>query len=257
MSDSMTLWLDNAGRYPLLSEEETLELARRIQRCAGNTRRKALDKLCLHNLRLVVEVVKKMVRKRQMRMGSEPTLDFLQMGYLGLRRACEKFDPTRGYRFSTYAVPWIRQAVHRYSLSQENSIYVPEATVHEVYYRSVNDGKPSCAKGARMAADILHAGSRALSISSIDVNVGDEENTRLSEMLSAENHVNYSYEGRCPFALLRRKMDEIGIDSHSQELFVQYAKRGRMSIAAVKANYNRKAASGRIREIRSALEAMA
>ena len=257
MSDSMNHWLDAAGRYPLLSTEETLELARKVQSTEGKQRTKAINKLCEHNLRLVVNVVKQVVKKRvDIRMGDERCMDFLQLGYFGLRRAVEKFDPARGYKFSTYAVPWIRQAIQRFSMS-DSLIYIPEATLREVHHRLMNGGKESGHAGATVNPEVIAAGIRAASVGSIDIRVGEDEDNTLSDALSAENAVSYVYEGRSATDLLRKKMTEAGIDEASQELMVWYAKRGRISIAAVKANYNRKTAGARIKEVTAILQSQA
>jgi RNA polymerase sigma factor (sigma-70 family) len=258
MSDSTTFWLDSAGRYPLLTKEETIELSRKIQNSTGKIQAKAINKLCTHNLRLVVNVVKKMLsRKARYSMASDLALDLLQVGYFGLRRAAEKFDASRGYQFSTYATPCIRQSVHRYFITRESSIYIPEATAREVYYRAMNSGEASSHKGAPKDPAVIGAANRARFVSSIDVPATKDCDTLVSELLHAEDSVSHSYEGRDSIAFLSQKLDEAGIDEHSKQLMLHYARRGRILIAATHAKYNHSKAGGRIREIKEILQAMA
>src|SRR5215467_6437970 len=114
-TDSLQLFLNEAGRYPLLTAAEEVELAKRIERGDG----RAKDRMINSNLRLVVSIAKKY-------QGSELTLlDLIQEGILGLIRAVEKFDWRRGYRFSTYATWWIRQAVERGMDAKARTIKLP------------------------------------------------------------------------------------------------------------------------------------
>src|SRR3954453_21933045 len=102
-TDTLQLFLNEIGRHRLLTPDEEIDLARRIER--GDLAAK--ERMINANLRLVVSIAKKY-------QGSELTLlDLIQEGILGLIRAVEKFDWRRGYRFSTYATWWIRQAVER------------------------------------------------------------------------------------------------------------------------------------------------
>jgi RNA polymerase primary sigma factor len=117
--DLLQLYLNEIGKVPLLSAQEEIELARRARQ--GDP--KAREKLILANLRLVVSIV---VPYRGL---GVPLLDLIQEGNLGLMRAVEKFDPERGYRFSTYATWWIRQAILRALLKQSRTVSIP----HYVY----------------------------------------------------------------------------------------------------------------------------
>lgn len=138
-NSEITKWLDNAGKFPRLSAESINTMAKQIQALpADSTKRKRLvNKLVQHNLLLVVNFVKKfMDRKSHNRWGSPETLDYLQVGVLGLIRAAEKFDPCRGYTFSTYATFWMRSAVGRYNLKTITPVHVSEsATRRLIYYR--------------------------------------------------------------------------------------------------------------------------
>lgn len=135
--DTIGFWLNAAGRYPLLPKEEVNRLGFIIQKgVAGEKRReKAVEKLVLHNLRLIPGVVRRCVAsKRTHKFGDSFTEDLLQCGVIGLRRAAEKFDPSTGYSFSTYAAAWIFQAVHRELYSNLSMMRVPETTIRELYH---------------------------------------------------------------------------------------------------------------------------
>ena len=116
MLDSLAAYLAEIGRAPLLTPAEEVRLGRRAQ--AGD--REAVHALVQHNLRLVVNVAKK-----YQNLGMT-LLDLIQEGSVGLMRAAEKFDPKRGFRFSTYATWWIRQAVLRALNEQSRLVRLPE-----------------------------------------------------------------------------------------------------------------------------------
>ena len=114
-TDTLQLFLNEIGRHRLLTPSEEIDLAKRIER--GDLGAK--DRMINANLRLVVSIAKKY-------QGSELTLlDLIQEGILGLIRAVEKFDWRRGYRFSTYATWWIRQAVERGMDAKARTIKLP------------------------------------------------------------------------------------------------------------------------------------
>ncbi|MGQ9734983.1 MAG: sigma-70 family RNA polymerase sigma factor, partial [Candidatus Bipolaricaulia bacterium] len=110
------IYLRDASKVPLLTPEEEIELAKRIQR--GDE--KAKEKMALANLKLVVSIA-----KRYAGLGL-PLLDLIQEGNIGLMRAVERFDWTKGYKFSTYATWWIRQAIVRALATQARLIRLPE-----------------------------------------------------------------------------------------------------------------------------------
>ena len=108
--DPIQLWLNAAGRFPLLPSVEMIRLAKKRDTLEPGSAAyvKIINKICEHNLRLVPNVARKYLSKRKgLSMRSEVAGDLLQQGYLGLRRAAEKFDATRGFAFSTYAYSWI------------------------------------------------------------------------------------------------------------------------------------------------------
>jgi RNA polymerase primary sigma factor len=114
-ADSLQLFLNEMARYPLLTAAEEVELAKRIER--GDIAAK--HRMINSNLRLVVSIAKRY-------QGPEmPLLDLIQEGILGLIRAVEKFDWRRGFKFSTYATWWIRQAVQRGLANKARTIRVP------------------------------------------------------------------------------------------------------------------------------------
>jgi RNA polymerase primary sigma factor len=119
-TDSLTLFMREAGRYQLLTAAEEVELAKRIER----GERAAKERMINSNLRLVISIA-----KRYQGHGL-PLGDLVQEGTIGLNRAAEKFDWRRGFKFSTYATWWIRQACQRAIANQSSVIRVP-AHVHE------------------------------------------------------------------------------------------------------------------------------
>src|SRR5712691_8494109 len=114
-TDSLQLFLNEAGRYPLLTAAEEVELAKLIER--GD--KAAKDRMINSNLRLVVSIA-----KRYQGHGL-PLIDLIQEGIIGLIRAVEKFDWRRGFKFSTYATWWIRQAVQRGVANKSRTIRIP------------------------------------------------------------------------------------------------------------------------------------
>jgi RNA polymerase primary sigma factor len=114
-TDSLQLFLNQAGRHKLLTAAEEVELAKRVER--GD--QEAKDRMIQANLRLVVSIAKKYQGHGM------PLLDLIQEGILGLVRAVEKFDWRLGYKFSTYATWWIRQAVQRGVANQSRTIRIP------------------------------------------------------------------------------------------------------------------------------------
>jgi RNA polymerase primary sigma factor len=120
--DSVRLYLREIGKIPLLNPEEELELARKV--AAGDKRAK--DKMAEANMRLVVSIA-----KRYSGRGLD-FLDLIQEGNTGLLRAVEKFDPDKGFKFSTYATWWIRQAITRAIADQARTIRIPVHMVETI-----------------------------------------------------------------------------------------------------------------------------
>jgi len=120
--DSVRLYLREIGKIPLLTGPEELELAQKV--VAGDKRAK--DKMAEANMRLVVSIAKRYVGR------GLDLLDLIQEGNTGLLRAVEKFDPDKGFKFSTYATWWIRQAITRAIADQARTIRIPVHMVETI-----------------------------------------------------------------------------------------------------------------------------
>jgi len=147
-SDSISSYLNEIGRHRLLTADEEITLARQVQRglelekkeepLTPRERRelrlgkKAKERMIVHNLRLVVNVAKKYTKL--LRNGGLAFEDLIQEGTLGLDRAVDLFDPTKGYKFSTYSYWWIRQAITRAIHTHARAIRLPINT-HELIGR--------------------------------------------------------------------------------------------------------------------------
>jgi RNA polymerase primary sigma factor len=115
VTDSLSLFMSQLGRYPLLTAAEEVELAKKIER--GDPRAK--ERMINSNLRLVVHIA------RKYKGHGVPLGDLVQEGVIGLNRAAEKFDWRKGFKFSTYATWWIRQACQRAVANQAKTIRIP------------------------------------------------------------------------------------------------------------------------------------
>ncbi len=122
IDDPVRMYLKEIGRVPLLTAEEELELAKAME--AGDE--EAKQKLCEANLRLVVSIAKRYVGRGML------FLDLIQEGNLGLMKAVEKFDYRKGFKFSTYATWWIRQAITRSIADQARTIRIPVQMVETI-----------------------------------------------------------------------------------------------------------------------------
>jgi RNA polymerase primary sigma factor len=187
-TDALQLFLNEARRYPLLTKEDEVELAKALER--GDLRAK--ERLINSNLRLVVANA-----KRYQGQGLS-LLDLIQEGILGLIRAAEKFDWRRGYKFSTYATFWIRQAIQRGLEQKARTIRVPtdlaqrerrvarvERELAAELGREPNDEE--VAERARIdlpELDRIRTASRV--VTSLDRPVGEEEDTVLGALLPSD-----------------------------------------------------------------------
>ncbi len=120
--DVTQIYLNEIGANPLLSAEEEVALARRVRAGDFDARQKMIER----NLRLVVNIAKHYLNR------GIPLLDLVEEGNLGLMHALEKFDPERGFRFSTYATWWIRQNIERAIMNQSRTIRLPVHVVKEL-----------------------------------------------------------------------------------------------------------------------------
>src|SRR4051812_34934993 len=187
-TDALQLFLNEARRYPLLIKEEEVELAKAVER--GDLRAK--ERLINSNLRLVVSNAKRY------RGQGLSLLDLIQEGILGLMRAAEKFDWRRGYKFSTYATFWIRQAMQRGLEQKARTIRVPtelaqrERRVARVERELAAElgREPTDEEVAERAKidieelDRIRSASRV--VTSLDRPVGVEEETSLGSLLPSE-----------------------------------------------------------------------
>ncbi|MGE5573863.1 MAG: RNA polymerase sigma factor RpoD [Bacillota bacterium] len=122
VDDPVRMYLKEIGRVPLLTAEEEIELAKRIERGDEQAKRRLAEA----NLRLVVSIAKRYVGRGML------FLDLIQEGNLGLLKAVEKFDYRKGYKFSTYATWWIRQAITRAIADQARTIRIPVHMVETI-----------------------------------------------------------------------------------------------------------------------------
>ena len=164
MSDILGDYLKTIGRIPLLSVEEELHHGRLIRAWLDQTEppkaverrgRRALDRMVNANLRLVVSVVSKY--RSRIRGNCIDMMDLIQAGNLGLIRAAEKFDPARGYRFSTYGYWWIRQAVARFIHEYNYLIRIPHSllslAVKMSHLQAANGGSLKAEDVARISGE--------------------------------------------------------------------------------------------------------
>lgn len=126
--DVTQIYLNEIGQSKLLTPDEERELSRRVVQGDFNARQKMIE----HNLRLVVNIAKHYINRGM------TLLDLIEEGNIGLMHALEKFDPERGFRFSTYATWWIRQSIERAIMNQSRTIRLPVHVIKElnVYLRA-------------------------------------------------------------------------------------------------------------------------
>ena len=188
-NDSIKLYLREIGRGHLLTSEEEIDLAIRIAQ--GDA--KAKETLLRANLRLVVSIAKRYTGRGM------TFLDLIQEGNLGLMKAVEKFDYTRGFKFSTYATWWIRQAITRAIADQSKTIRVPVhmvETVNKIKRISSlllhNNGRDPTSMEIAKELDIpLEKVKDAIKVThdplSLESPIGEDEDRQLSDTISDEN----------------------------------------------------------------------
>jgi RNA polymerase primary sigma factor len=211
-TDALQLFLNEIRRYPLLTAAEEIELAKRIEK--GDMAAK--ERMINSNLRLVVSIAKKY-------QGQDlPLLDLIQEGIFGLIRAAEKFDWRKGYKFSTYATFWIRQAIQRGIANRARTIRIPvhigqrerkiarvERELAAQFERQPTDEEISKGSGVpiEQIEEIRDAGR---AVTSLDKPIGEEGETAFGELIAAEDmtpeeevHLTLSEE------VIRRTVDEL------------------------------------------------
>ena len=186
-TDALSLFLQEAGRHALLTREEEVELAKRIER--GDLAAK--ERMVNSNLRLVISIARKYQGLDM------PLLDLIQEGILGLMRATEKFDHRKGFKFSTYATFWIREAIQRAIANRARTIRIP---VH-IGQRERKIGRAQLALAARLGREatdaelaleagldereIREARDAARVATSLDRPVGEEDDTTFGSLLAS------------------------------------------------------------------------
>ena len=188
LDDPVRMYLKEIGRVPLLTAEEEVDLARRME--AGDE--SARHRLEEANLRLVVSIAKRYVGRGMM------FLDLIQEGNLGLLKAVEKFDYSKGYKFSTYATWWIRQAITRAIADQARTIRIPVHMVEtinklvrisrQLLQELGRDPRPEeIAKEMGISVARVHEIMKiAQEPVSLETPIGEEEDTHLSDFIEDE-----------------------------------------------------------------------
>ncbi len=191
-NDSVRMYLSEIGRVPLIDARKEVELARRIRKGDAG----AKQQLAEANLRLVVSIAKKYIGR------GLSFLDLIQEGNIGLFRAVEKFDPERGFKFSTYATWWIRQAITRAIADQARTIRIPVHMVETInklthtQRRLVQElgREPTVEELAvEMEMDIKkvrHIQKISQDIISLEAPVGSEEDSKLGDFIEDEEAVS-------------------------------------------------------------------
>ena len=183
--DATQLYLSEIGYSPLLTAEEEVYFARRaLKGCEASRKR-----MIVSNLRLVVKIARRYNNR------GLALLDLIEEGNLGLIRAVEKFDPERGFRFSTYATWWIRQTIERAIMNQTRTIRLPIHVVKElnVYLRAARelDHEPTAEDIALHLDKPIDEVSKMLRlnerISSVDTPIGGENDKALLDILADDN----------------------------------------------------------------------
>jgi RNA polymerase primary sigma factor len=208
-TDALQLFLNEVGRYKLLTAEEEVELAKRIER--GD--REAKDLMINSNLRLVVSIA-----KRYQGHGLS-LLDLIQEGVIGLIRAVEKFDWRRGYKFSTYATWWIRQAVQRGVANKSRTIRIPVhiADREQKIGRAEREltaklGRPPTDEEISKASKIsmkhlIEVREAARAVTSLDKPIGEDNDASIGDLVGvAEGGVEEEVEVSLTESTLRRAL---------------------------------------------------
>ncbi len=217
--DAVQMYLKEIGRTPLLSKDEERELAKRAEKGDEDAR----QKLMKANLRLVVSIAKRYVNRTP----HLSILDLIQEGNIGLSRAVEKFDYRRGFKFSTYATWWIRQAITRALADQSRTVRIPVHMVETISkYTQVRRqliqelGRDPLAEeiAAEMGVDVekvRHIQKISQEVLSIETPIGDEEDSTLSDFIPDERNATPSQ--LTARAMLRDLIKEIMIDLTERE----------------------------------------
>jgi RNA polymerase primary sigma factor len=220
MPDSVQMYLREIGRTPLLNSQEEKDLAKRIEKGDEEARRRFIQA----NLRLVVSIAKRYVNRSQ----NLGLLDLIQEGNIGLSRAVDKFDYRRGFKFSTYATWWIRQAITRALADQSRTIRIPVHMVETIakYTQAKRRlmqelGRDPLAEEIAVEMDlpvqkVHHIQKISQEVISLESPVGDDdEDSVLTEFIPDEKNLTPSQ--IASQSLLRDKIKEILVDLAERE----------------------------------------
>ncbi|MEK7195561.1 MAG: sigma-70 family RNA polymerase sigma factor, partial [Patescibacteria group bacterium] len=217
--DAVQMYLKEIGRTPLLTKDEEKELAKRTEKGDEEAR----QRLMKANLRLVVSIAKRYVNRTP----HLSILDLIQEGNIGLSRAVEKFDYRKGFKFSTYATWWIRQAITRALADQSRTVRIPVHMVETISkYTQMRRqllqelGRDPLAEeiAAEMGLEVdkvRHIQKISQEVLSIETPIGDEEDSTLSDFIPDER--NSTPAQLAAHALLRDLIREILVDLSERE----------------------------------------
>ena len=209
INDSVRMYLKEIGRVPLLSADEEVNLALRIQQ--GD--QEAKQELAEANLRLVVSIAKRYVGRGMQ------FLDLIQEGNMGLMKAVEKFDHTKGFKFSTYATWWIRQAITRAIADQARTIRIPVHMVETInklvriqrqLLQELGREPTPEEIGAEMdlptekVREILKIAQEPVSL---ETPIGEEDDSHLGDFIEDDNATSPAE--HTAYALLKEQLDEV------------------------------------------------
>ena len=209
IDDPVKVYLKDIGRVPLLTPEEEIDLAIRI----ADNDQEAKDRLTKANLRLVVSIAKRYVGRGMM------FLDLIQEGNLGLIKAVDKFDYTKGFKFSTYATWWIRQAITRAIADQGRTIRIPvhmvetinkvKKTSNMLLHRDGKDPTPEdiaaeLSMPIDKVRDILRISQEPVSL---ETPIGEEEDSHLGDFIPDEDALSPADAAAMTF--LKTKVNEV------------------------------------------------
>jgi len=219
LPDAVQLYLKEIGKTPLLTKDEERELAKRSEKGDEEARQKIIKA----NLRLVVSIAKRYVNRSP----NLSILDLIQEGNIGLSKAVEKFDYRKGFKFSTYATWWIRQAVTRALADQSRTIRIPVHMVETIskYAQTRRQliqelGRDPLPEeiAAEMGVDVEkveHIQKISQEVLSIEQPVGDEEDSVLADFIKDEHNV--TPDQAVSRALLKDLIKEILVDLSERE----------------------------------------
>ena len=209
IDDPVRMYLREIGKIPLLTYDEELELAKKIL----NGDEEAKKKLTESNLRLVVSIAKKYVGRGML------FLDLIQEGNMGLIKAVEKFDYTKGYKFSTYATWWIRQAITRAIADQARTIRIPVHMVETInkllrtsrHLLQVNGREPTpeeIAEEMEISVEkVLEIQKIAQDPVSLETPIGEENDSHLGDFIQDDD--SPSPQDAASYTMLKEQLNEV------------------------------------------------